>query len=78
MHAEATSHNIVSPTMLGVVGTCCVVHANEHNNCQHCWRLSKETGQTFRPMQTDATLLAKNPQQHATMLLLVASVYMGL
>ena len=23
--------------MLGVVGTCCVVHANEHNTCQHCW-----------------------------------------
>ena len=22
----------------GVVGTCCVVHANERNNCQHCWR----------------------------------------
>ena len=34
-----------------------------------------ETGQTFRPMQTDATLLATNPQQHATMLWLVASVF---
>ena len=42
MQTDATSHNIVSPTMLGVVGTCCVVHANKRNNCQHCWRLSKE------------------------------------
>ena len=41
METDATSHNIVSPTMLGVVGTCCVVHANERNNCQYCWRLSK-------------------------------------
>ena len=40
---NATSHNIVSPTMFGVVSTYCVVHANEHNNCQHCWRLSKES-----------------------------------
>ena len=40
-------------TMLALVGTCCVQFV---------------TGQTFRPMQTDATLLAKNPQQHATML----------
>ena len=39
---DATSHNIVSPTMLRVVGTCCVVHANERNNCQHCWQMSKE------------------------------------
>ena len=45
------------------VGTCCVF----------------ETGQTFRPaMQTGATLLAKNPQQHTTMLGLVASVCTGL
>ena len=32
---------LLGPTMLGVlvlVGTCCVVHANERNNCQHCWR----------------------------------------
>ena len=28
--------------MLGVVGTCCVVHANERKNCQHCWRSSKK------------------------------------
>ena len=28
--------------MLGVVGTCCAVHANERNNSQHCWQLSKE------------------------------------
>ena len=39
MQTVATSHNIVSPTILGDVGTCCVVHANEHNNCQ---RSSKE------------------------------------
>ena len=31
-----------SPTLLGVVGTCCVVHAKERNNCQHCRRLSKD------------------------------------
>ena len=42
MQTDATSHKIVIPTMLGVVGTCCVEHANERNNCQHCWRLSKE------------------------------------
>ena len=42
MQTNATIHNIVSSTMLGVFGTCCVVHANERNNCQHCWRLSKE------------------------------------
>ena len=42
MQTDATSHNIVSLTMLRVVGICCVVHANERNNCQHCWRLSKE------------------------------------
>ena len=40
-------------TMLVFVGTCCVQF---------------ETGQTFRPMQTDATLLATNPKQHTTML----------
>ena len=39
---DATTHNIVSPTMVGVVGTCCVVHANEHINCQFYWRTSKE------------------------------------
>ena len=42
MQTDATSHNIVSPTILGVVGTCCVVYANERNNYQHCWRSSKE------------------------------------
>ena len=42
MQTDATRHNIVSPTMLGVVGTCCMVRANECNNCQQCWRLSKE------------------------------------
>ena len=42
MQTDATCHNIVIPTMLGVIGTCCVVHANERNNCQHCWRSSKE------------------------------------
>ena len=42
MQTDATSHNIVSPTMLGIVGSCCVVHANDGSNCQHCWQLSKE------------------------------------
>ena len=28
----ATSHDIVIQT------TCCMVHTNECNNCQHCWR----------------------------------------
>ena len=42
MQTDATSHNIFTPTMLGVVGTCCVVHANERNNCQPCWRFSIE------------------------------------
>ena len=49
--------------MLALIGTCCVQF---------------ETGQTFRPLQTDATLLAKNPKQHGTMLRLVASICMGL
>ena len=39
------------------VGTCCVQFG-------HC-----EIGQNFRPMQTDATLLVKHPQQHETVLL---------
>ena len=51
-----TPNNVVScwvrlhgtTTMLALVGTCCVQF---------------ETGQTFRPMQTDATLLANNAQQ---------------
>ena len=43
MQTDAARHNIFSPTMLGVsVGTCCVVHANERNNCQNCWQASKE------------------------------------
>ena len=29
VQTDATSHNIVSPTMLEVVGTCCVAYANE-------------------------------------------------
>ena len=29
---------LLGPKMLGVVGICCVVHANERNDCQHCWR----------------------------------------
>ena len=49
--------------MLAPVGTCCVQF---------------ETGQTFRPMQTDATLLANNTQQCWELLALVASVCMGL
>ena len=45
------SNNVVSDflrlfawafTMLGVIGICCLVHANEGNNFQHCWRSSKE------------------------------------
>ena len=50
-------------TMLALVGTCCVQF---------------ETCQTFRAMQTDATLLANNIQQCWELLALVASVYMGL
>ena len=42
METDATRHNIVSPTMLGVVGTYCVAHGDERNNCQHCWWPSKE------------------------------------
>ena len=42
LQTDATSHNIICPTMLEVVGIGCEVHANERNNCQHCWRLSKE------------------------------------
>ena len=49
--------------MLALVGTCCVQF---------------ETGQTFRPMQTDSTLLANNTQQCWELLALVASVCMGL
>ena len=49
--------------MLALVGTCCVYF---------------ETGQTFRPMQTDATLLANNTQHCWELLALVASVCMGL
>ena len=43
MKTDATSHNIVKPTMMGVVGTCCVVHANTVANCHYSWRSSKET-----------------------------------
>ena len=46
MQTDATRHNLVSTTecweVFGVVGTCCVIHANERNKCKHCWRLSKE------------------------------------
>ena len=58
MQTDATSHNIVSPTMLGVVAICwhfkyCVVHAKERNNCQHCWQFSKEA------MHSDTIILKK-------------------
>ena len=39
---NTTSHNIVSPTMSGFVGICWKVQANECNNCQHGWCLSRE------------------------------------
>ena len=42
MQTNATSHNIVRSTTLGVVGTCCLAPVNERNNCQRCWRSSKE------------------------------------
>ena len=42
MQTDATSHNIVGATILGAVGTCYVVHANNGNNCQQFWRSSKE------------------------------------
>ena len=35
MQTDAASHNNIGPNN---VGTCCVVHANERNNCQHCCR----------------------------------------
>ena len=43
--------HIVSSTILGIVGTCCVVHANERSNCQHCWVSSEEAmhSGTVRP-----------------------------
>ena len=41
MQTDVIRHNIVGRAMLGGVGTYCVVHANERNNCQH-WRSSKE------------------------------------
>ena len=59
MQTNATGHNIVSPTMLGVVGTCCVVHANERNNCRNCWRLSKEA------MHSGTVILKKDCNAHA-------------
>ena len=73
-HCWPTSANIVGPTccvrlhgattMLALVGTCCVVKFLGPCNwrTQHCWPKTP----------------AKNPQQHATMLWLVASVCMGL
>ena len=77
LKAHANGPNIVGPnnvvaccvrlhgatTMMALVGTCCVQF---------------ETGQTFRPMQTHATLLANNTQQCWKLLALVASVCMGL
>ena len=42
MQTDAASHNIVSLTMLGAVGTGCVVHASERNNCHHYWPSSKD------------------------------------
>ena len=59
MQTDATSHNIFTPTMLGVVGTCCVVHANERNNCQPCWRFSKEA------MHSGTVILKNDCNAHA-------------
>ena len=42
MQTNATSYNIANPTTLRVVGTFCLVYANECNSCLHCWRSSKE------------------------------------
>ena len=72
-HCWPTTSNIVGPdnvvtccvrlhgstTMLVLVGTCCVEF---------------ETGQTFRRMQTDATLLANNTQQCWELLALTCCV----
>ena len=58
--AHANGRNIVGPNMLRSL-------AWSHNNVGTCC-VQFETGQIFRPMQTDATLLAKNHQQHAIML----------
>ena len=40
--------------MLGVVGTCCVVHASQRNYCQHCWLSSKEA------MHSDTVIIKKD------------------
>ena len=61
MQTDATNCNNVSPTIMGVVGTCCMVHANERNNCQHCWRSSKEAMQSGTVLR----LLLKNPRCNA-------------
>ena len=58
MQTDAATHNTVSPSMLDVVGTCCVVHANERNNCQHCWWSSKEA------MHSDTVILKKDCNAH--------------
>ena len=59
MQTDATSYNVVSPTILGVFAICCVVHANERKNCQHCWRLSKEA------MHSGMVILKKDCNAHA-------------
>ena len=63
---------------------CCdLLHpfAWNHNNVGFCWHLLRivwNRSNFFRPMQTDATLLANNTQQCWELLALVESVCMGL
>ena len=61
LKAHANGRNIVGPNILRPF-------AWNHNNVGTCWHLRVcvlfATGQTFRPMQTEASSLAKNPQQH--------------
>ena len=54
--AHANGRNIVGPYVLRQF-------AGNHNNVGTCCvSIRFETGQNFRPMQTDATLLANNTQ----------------
>ena len=79
LKAHANGTNIVGqqhPTLLGcdLLRPVCM----EPQQCWHLLRTEFETGQTFRPMQTDASLLANNTQQCWELLALVASVCIGL
>ena len=72
-HCWPTTRNIIRPNMFHPF-------AWNHNNVGTCWYLLRIVWNrsNFWAQQTDATLLVKNPQLHATMLWLVASVCTGL